>query len=64
MSDSEGEEKAEAGAAVWKYMSIRTETFARLDRQRQKMAKKMGFKKLSWTNFFAQVADKLEKKAV
>lgn len=62
---AEGEvETKETGRAVWKYLSIRTEVSERLDRQRQKLAKKMGFKKLSWTNFFAIVADKLEKKAV
>lgn len=48
---------------AWKYMCIRTEVTLRLDRQRKRMSREIGFK-LSWTKFFALVAEKLEKKAV
>jgi len=50
----------------WKYMCIRKDVAARLDRQRQKMSREIGFK-LSWTKFFSMVSEKIEglgKKAV
>lgn len=56
------EDEEEDGAAKrgeWKYMCIRKDVSARLDKQRTRMAKKLGFK-LSWTKFFSIVSEKLE----
>lgn len=47
----------------WKYMCIRTDIHSRLDEQRMKRAEAMGFRKLSWTQFFALLADDLEKRS-
>lgn len=45
---------------TWKYMCVRGDVHKRLDEQRRRRAEKIGFK-LSWTKFFALLADDLEK---
>jgi hypothetical protein len=45
---------------AWKYMCVRGDVHARLDRQRRRRAGKVGFK-LSWTKFFVLLADDMEK---
>lgn len=44
----------------WKYMCVRKDVHGRLDEQRRRRAKAIGFK-LSWTKFFALLADDMEK---
>lgn len=44
----------------WKYMCIRKDVAAKLDKRRKEMEKEIGFK-LSWTKFFSMVSDKLGK---
>lgn len=55
------EKPVEEKSQPWKYMCIRTDIHSRLDEQRQKRAESLGFRKLSWTQFFALLADDLEK---
>ncbi len=43
----------------WKYMCIRKDVAAKLDKQRTKFAREIGFK-LSWTKFFSMMSDKIE----
>ncbi len=55
----DGEEVGQKKRGDWKYMCIRKDVAARLDKQRTKFAKEIGFK-LSWTKFFSMMSDKIE----
>lgn len=60
MADPEDEDAdVQKKRGEWKYMCIRKDVAAKLDKQRTRMAKKLGFK-LSWTKFFSLVSEKIE----
>lgn len=64
--DEEDDDGGAKKRGDWKYMCIRKDVAAKLDKLRKKMAAEIGFK-LSWTKFFSMVSDKLDsspKKAV
>lgn len=58
-AESEGPVEAEKRRGDWKYMCIRKDVAARLDKARKRMEREIGFK-LSWTKFFSMVSDRIE----